>query len=200
MSEDEKVNRYFTLYELNDLAAVQHPAYLDLVRRPTPWSQKMRQHFSNVLRIPAETTAFGGRGMGAYVWVQALAVHRDHAAAASVKLGLVLHGLVRAGKVLAYRIGLAEPNQEYEVFAQVAQLDPDLLNVVVVIESSRRDALDQLQPTIQNAVRDTLQPQATLRRERLFKFLASFCEAEVPADRTQILAAEAMRSRFEEVC
>ncbi|MFN7102623.1 MAG: hypothetical protein ACK4N1_08345, partial [Pseudorhizobium sp.] len=84
--QDGQVYRYFTLYELDGLAALQHRDYLDLVRNPTPWSKKMRQHFSNVLRIPGEYIASGGRGTGAYASVQAFSVGRSHASAACAQM------------------------------------------------------------------------------------------------------------------
>ena len=190
-------DRYFTVYELDDTAALEHPDYLDLMRRPTPWSSKMRQHFSNVLRIPAECVASGGRGMGTHVLVQAYSVDRSHAGGSSTKLGLVLQDLVSTGRMLSYRIGLADPNQKYEVFAQKPQSDTDMLNVVVLAESSSRGTLEDVRPAITMAAKDRLQPQASLR-DGLFELLVSFHDGEAPASRSQILASETMRSRFTE--
>ncbi|MGV8935830.1 MAG: hypothetical protein ACOH2J_01805 [Allorhizobium sp.] len=192
-----ELNRYFTLYDLDTLETIQHPAYLDLVRNPTPWSEKMRLHFSNVLRIPAECVASGGRGIGAYVLVQAYAVDRTHAGEACERLALALQDLLSGGQLLAYRIGLAEPNQRYEVFEQEPQTEVDTLNIVVLVESSRRDSLEQVQPLVLQAAHDSLQPKATLR-DRLFKLLVSFHDGEVPADRAPIEAGRAIRSRFEQ--
>lgn len=190
-------DHYFTVYELDDTAALEHPGYLDLVRNPTPWSLKMRQHFSNVLRIPAECVASGGRGIGTHVLVQAHSVDRSHAGGSSTKLALVLQDLVSTGRVLSYRIGLAEPNQKYEVFEQEPQADTDMLNVVVLAESSSRGGLEDVRPAIATAAKDMLRPQASLR-DGLLELLVSFHDGEVPANRSQILASETMRSRFTE--
>ncbi|CAN7655026.1 hypothetical protein [Neorhizobium sp. LjRoot104] len=194
---DGEVSHYFTLYDLDNLETIQHPTYLDLVRNPTRWSEKMRRHFSNVLRIPAECVASGGRGMGAHVLVQAYSVDRSHAGGSCTKLALVLQDLVSTGQMLSYRIGLAEPNQKYEVFEQEPQMDTDMLNVVVLVESSSRGGLEQVRPAIATAAKDMLQPQANLR-DGLFELLVSFHDGEVPANRSQILAGETMRSRFTE--
>mgnify|MGYP000753556787 CR=1 FL=1 len=45
-------HRYFTLYELAELAVLDSAAYQALVERPTPWSQSMRPDFARFLRAP----------------------------------------------------------------------------------------------------------------------------------------------------
>lgn len=190
-------DRYFTVYELDDTAALEHPGYLDLVRNPTPWSLKMRQHFSSVLRLPAECVASGGRGMGTHVLVQAYSVDRSRAGDSSTELALVLQDLVSGGRMLSYRVGLAEPNQKYEVFEQEPQANTDMLNVVILAESSSRGGLEDVCPAIATAARDMLQPRASFR-DGLFELLVSFHDGEVPTNRSQILASETMRSRFTE--
>ncbi len=190
-------DRYFTVYDLDDIAALEHPDYLDLVRHPTPWSSKMRQHFSSVLRLPTKCVASGGWGMGTHVLVQAYSVDRSHVGDSSTKLALVLQNLVSDGRMLSYRVGLAEPNQTYEVFEQELQANTDMLNVVILAESSSRGGLEQVCPTIAAAARDMLQPQASFR-DGLFELLVSFHDGEVPTHRSQVLASEKMRSRFTE--
>ena len=97
--------------------------------------------------------------------------------------------------MLAYRIGLGEPNQKYEVFEQEPQADADTLNLVLIVEGSRRTDLEQLQPVVAAMAREVLQPLGTLR-EGLFKLLVSFHDGEAPVDRSQIRAGDALRSRF----
>lgn len=48
--------RYFTLYDLETLAALTSAAYQDLVDHPTPWSASMRPAFANFLRKPCGET------------------------------------------------------------------------------------------------------------------------------------------------
>ena len=196
---DGEFNRYFTLYDLDDLETIQHPTYLDLVRNPTRWSEKMRRHFSEVLRIPAECVASGGRGMGAHALVQAYSVERDAAAASAARLGTVLQDMVEAGQILTFRIGLAEPNQKYEVFEQEPQTEAGTLNVVILAESTNRSGLEKVRPAIVRASVDVLQPRSSLR-DGLYELLASFDDADAPASRSQILAGETMTSRFTETC
>lgn len=195
---DGEVDRYFTLYELDDLDALQHPDYLDLVRNPTPWSAKMRANFSNVLRIPGECIASGGRGAGAYACVQAFSVGRSHASASCLQMGLLLQDLVSCGQALSYRIGLAEPNQRYEVFEQEPQT-ADRLIVVVLVESSSPGGLAQLQSTMTAAAQDVLRSAETLR-EGQFRLLVSFTAGEAPSNRSEIRAGEMLRSQFASNC
>ncbi|MDB5966869.1 MAG: hypothetical protein JWQ72_3369 [Polaromonas sp.] len=52
--------RYFTLYELDTLAALGTPQYLELVQRPTPWSASMRPSMSHFVRKPLAVAAWAG--------------------------------------------------------------------------------------------------------------------------------------------
>ena len=63
-------HRYFTLYDVTDLAVFQHAEYADLVEHPTPWSAAMRPDFRNFLRAACRVSASRGDGIGA-----ALAIH-----------------------------------------------------------------------------------------------------------------------------
>ena len=55
--------RYFTLYELESLAALDGPEYADVVERPTAWSASMRPSFRNFLRSPCATLFTTGLGL-----------------------------------------------------------------------------------------------------------------------------------------
>ncbi len=52
---------YFTLYELESLAALETPAYHALMHEPTAWSLRMRQAMTGFRRLPCRT-ALGHRG------------------------------------------------------------------------------------------------------------------------------------------
>lgn len=58
-------HRYFTLYDLASLAALDGPQYVDVVDRPTTWSASMRPSFRNFLRRPCRRLASVGIGMAA---------------------------------------------------------------------------------------------------------------------------------------
>jgi hypothetical protein len=80
-------HRYFTLYELESLAALDTDEYRDLVANPTPWSASMRPDFANFVRVPASVVASDGDGIGAAVAVMCVAGQRvDVPTGALVKL------------------------------------------------------------------------------------------------------------------
>ena len=69
-------HRYFTLYELASLAALDTDEYRDLVAHPTPWSTSMRPDFANFVRVPASVVASEGDGIGAAVAVMCVTGER----------------------------------------------------------------------------------------------------------------------------
>ena len=58
-------HRYFTLYDVADLAVFDHAEYTDLVQHPTPWSASMRPDFANFLRATCSVELSTGDGLGA---------------------------------------------------------------------------------------------------------------------------------------
>lgn len=194
-SFDGTENRYFTLYELQDLRAIEHPAYMDLVRNPTIWSAKMRRHFSDVLRIPASTLASGGQGIGRTVVVQAYSVRREMAEAGALRLASALREMVSHGMLLGYRIGIAEPNQPYEVFAQDDRADFDTFDLVLVAEGICREKLETAQSTITATAQDFLQPRRCLR-DGLLDLIVAYPDSVFPNDRSQISVSPTLKAQF----
>lgn len=188
-------NRYFTLYELEDLRTIEHPAYMDLVRNPTVWSQKMRRHFSNVLRIPGNVLASGGRGIGRCAVVQAYSIGREEVRTSGLRLASELHKLHSRGAVLSFRIGLAEPNQPYEVFAQDDRDDTDTFDLVLVVEGVCREKLERDQSAITTAAEDFLQPRRCLR-DGLFELVVAYPDNAFPNDRSQIEISPKLTAQF----
>jgi hypothetical protein len=60
-------HRYFTLYEVDSLAAFETAEYRDLLERPTPWSAAMRPDFANFLRATCAVAMSRGYGIGAAI-------------------------------------------------------------------------------------------------------------------------------------
>lgn len=58
--------RYFTLYTLDDLSALSHPDYVQLLHHPTPWSRSMRPDFARFLRLPCTLVSSAGGGVGGW--------------------------------------------------------------------------------------------------------------------------------------
>ncbi|SHL54197.1 DUF4286 family protein [Roseibium suaedae] len=187
-------NHYFTLYELGSFQAIDNPVYFDLVKNPTDWSARMREHFSHVLRIPAQPLKSAGRGMGRHALIQAYTVGRMQVDAISARLEQSLEAQRMSGRILGYTIGDGEPNQAYEVFAQEQQSGGDIVNLVVLVEGLTQDNLEQIQTSL-GPIWQSLSTAQCLRDD-LFEFLASFEEREVPAERTALAASPALRARF----
>lgn len=192
----EPENRYFTLYELKDLRTIERPAYMDLVKNPTVWSAKMRRHFSNVLRIPANKLASGGRGIGRSTLVQAYSVKRTRAENAGLQLARKLSDMVASGTLLSFIIGLAEPNQPYEVFAQDAETDDTTYNVVVIADGLCRETLESAHASISETALDLLRPCKSLRDE-LFDLVVAYPDNSLLSDRTAVAASSQLTRRFE---
>jgi hypothetical protein len=66
--------RYFTLYDLACLSALEMPAYQDLVDHPTAWSASMRPAFHHFLRKPCNRVAVEGVTQGAALLVLRMAL------------------------------------------------------------------------------------------------------------------------------
>jgi hypothetical protein len=114
-------HRWFTLYDVDGVAAFETPAYQDLIAKPTPWSASMRPDFRNFLRVPCEDVAAAGLGFGG-----ALAVMRLAREPPVLELA-ALHGVVRArlGRRIeggAFRAGGAETGAPDD-FTHVLLLD-----------------------------------------------------------------------------
>lgn len=58
--------RYFTLYTLDDLAVLSHPAYTRLLHHPTDWSRSMRPDMRRFLRLPCAVVSSTGGGVGGW--------------------------------------------------------------------------------------------------------------------------------------
>src|SRR5262245_36055167 len=65
MERDER--RYFTLYDVASLRALDGPQYNEVVDRPTAWSASMRPSFRNFLRRPCELVVSVGLGMASSI-------------------------------------------------------------------------------------------------------------------------------------
>ena len=63
-ARERNENRYFTLYELEALAALAGPEYADVVEHPTEWSLSMRPALRQFQRSPCATLISLGAGIG----------------------------------------------------------------------------------------------------------------------------------------
>jgi hypothetical protein len=93
-------HRYFTLYDIASLDALDGADYRDLVDRPTPWSASMRADFANFLRVTCDVESSEGFGLGA-----AIATLCFDAPVASEALRAALAQALAAPRVNAVHVG-----------------------------------------------------------------------------------------------
>ena len=86
-----RLHRYFTLYEAAGLEVFECTDYRDLVDHPTPWSARMRPHFRNAVRMPAQVADSRGIGLGSHLVVLG---HTGAAASELIEAALRLDGVV----------------------------------------------------------------------------------------------------------
>lgn len=58
-------HRYFTFYDVEQPGVFESPEYVELLHKPTPWSEVMRPDFSNFVRAPCRLERSCGIGVGA---------------------------------------------------------------------------------------------------------------------------------------
>ena len=78
-ASERSENQYFTLYELESLAALGGPDYAEVVDHPTTWSTAMRPSFRNFLRSPCEMLLTSGVGIGGALATMRFTVPKDGA-------------------------------------------------------------------------------------------------------------------------
>ncbi len=130
---DHPVHRWFTLYEVDGMAAFETPEYRDLLANPTPWSASMRPDFRNFLRAPCEEIGAAGFGIGA-----ALAVLRlpDESALAGLPAIAASPGVVRT------RLGRRAASDAPRIGAGDSGA-PDDFRAVLLIEALDRAAAER---------------------------------------------------------
>ena len=79
VDRDHPVHRYFTLYEVDNMAAFHTAEYRDLLQNPTSWSASMRPSFRNFLRVTCESRMQVGYGRGGVLAVLRVTAGADAA-------------------------------------------------------------------------------------------------------------------------
>ncbi|MDQ1081769.1 hypothetical protein [Pseudoroseomonas cervicalis] len=117
---------FFTWYGLDDLGALETPAYAALQSDPTAWSARMRRSLTGFRRLPGRILAEEGRGIGG-----ALVTLRrpGPAAAAWSALAAPVQAALRQGALLRYAFAeAAQQGQAYSVFPDApAPIEESLL-------------------------------------------------------------------------
>ena len=152
-------HRYFTLYEVVDLAAFAGAEYVDLVQHPTPWTAAMRPDFANFLRAPCRVAGSQGDGIGAALALLCLAGEhvRDApslAALAALPGVVACHAGERADgtQSMPWPAGAA-PERAFERVVLIEALDRALAEAALA-QARRLAGLAGLAPDFGNDVYD----------------------------------------------
>jgi len=140
-------HRYFTLYDVADLAVFDSPQYRDLVDHPTPWSAAMRADLDNFVRAVCETTFSSGVGIGAAM--ACLCVPPD---AAVETLHSALEAAATLPRVNAVHLGARREGTgaSFGAAAREPKL-PRLFDRIALIEALDRDAATDALARVQHA-------------------------------------------------
>lgn len=141
--------RYFTMYELDGLAALDGPSYKDVVDRPTEWSAAMRPSFRNFLRSPCATILTIGSGVGgAVVTFRFGSASAPDAAAAQAALA----PLLESAGITGLHLGRVDTHARFPVknaAAPAAGGSP----LVLLAEGVDRSGLEASAPRIAEALK-----------------------------------------------
>jgi hypothetical protein len=97
-------HRYFTLYDVAELAVFKSTEYVDLLSNPTPWSTSMRPDFSNFLRATCRVMESRGIGIGGALAIQCFRSAQADAADVTTALSRALE----SPRVTAVHLGSVE--------------------------------------------------------------------------------------------
>lgn len=150
VATERTVDRYFTRYDLADIAALDGAAYADVVAHPTPWSRSMRRSLSNFVRLPCVQCISAGRGEGGALLT--MQVDGRSSAAAFDALTRELAEAVKEGRIVAVAVGLVSASAPFPLPNAVAAaergVDPVTVTHVLLIDALDRTALTAVAPAL----------------------------------------------------
>jgi hypothetical protein len=186
-------HRYFTLYELASLAALDGPEYQDVAEHPTAWSQSMRTSFRNFFRQPCETVLSIGTGKAAALATFRFSIPSDVSEAQWLE---TLQPLLESGGVSSLHLGRVDTAAKFPVRNAADNEIADGLPFVLLVEGIDRPQLDAAGPVIAAAVKSASGSDGVARWETYaFAFAIARDELAWPTDRRQP-PRDDLRKRF----
>ena len=140
-------NQYFTLYELESLAALGSPNYAKVVDHPTAWSTAMRPSFRNFLRWPCETLLTSGVGIGGALATMRFSVPNDGAMLEEPTLPSFENLLETAG-ITSIHLGRADQRSQFPVQNASVRPSADREAYVLLVEGTTRASLEAAEPAV----------------------------------------------------
>lgn len=173
--DERATSRYFTLYDITTLDVLDTPEYRDLQDNPTPWSQKMRRSFRNFLRIPCQTLASAGEGIGGALGALVFTAECGREADA---LAALLHGLLEDHAITAYHLGRTPEIPAYPVFGTPAKRNSASDTWVLLVEGLLASDTDAALARITAALPGLLGP-VTVQKSESARFLFKIEDKEL---------------------
>lgn len=144
--------RYFTLYELEGLAALDGPDYADVVARPTEWSLSMRPSFRNFHRAPCETLSTAGAGRGGCIGTTRFEVLGRLPDAGATLFASLSAALLETAGITSLHLGRVDPSDPFPLQRTPAVRAPGNTAYVLLVEGTLRTGLDRAQPRIREVL------------------------------------------------
>lgn len=149
VARERSERRYFTLYELEALAALDGPQYRDVVDRPTGWSAAMRPSFRNFLRAPCATIVTLGAGIGGHVATFRFGSRRAPEPRAA---RAALAPLVESSGIAAVHLGRVDTDAKFPVPNAAAPAGVGT-QLVLLVEGLGRAGLEAAAPRIAGSLK-----------------------------------------------
>lgn len=148
--------RYFTRYDLESLAALDGPAYADVVENPTAWSRSMRPSLRNFFRQPCATVASAGCGYGAGLVAFRFELGGTSTGEAATAAAAVQAWVGVVG-ITAILIGRAQAVESFPLPNTAAIAPPAAdTNGVALIDGLERAALEAAAPRVADVLHESL--------------------------------------------
>ena len=146
-ASERSENQYFTLYELESLAALGGPDYAEVVDHPTTWSTAMRPSFRNFLRSPCEMLLTSGVGIGGALATMRFTVPKDGAMLEEPTLPSFENLLETAG-ITSIHLGRADQRSQFPVQNAPVRPSVDREAYVLLVEGTSRASLEVAEPLV----------------------------------------------------
>ena len=155
VAAERDVGRYFTLYELEALSALDGPAYRDVVDRPTPWSASMRPSLHHFQRHPCATVYSAGAGVSGSIATCRFDLDASRGPFDAVSARAALAGVLACDGIASVHLGCATHDAAFPLRNDANAAGPaDAARTpyVLLVEGIARGALDRTAPRIASAL------------------------------------------------